>query len=329
MKYWISGTGGQNLGTPLPSVCLYDNGAAKPVLWEDFVARPTWMDTFGDKLVAVGELDNAGCVYLYKREGDACTLLETRPIDGTGFCHLSVFPKHGVVAGACYGSGHVFTLGINEDGFGEMKSWHRLSDAEVTRAHCIICDEAETVAYIANIELDRLYLYDIAEDGALTNERYLQLPLGEGIRHLLLKEDTGLLYATTEYSNRILIIDVSGEKPEFLGGVDSLEPDFAMPSYLSGLCMNEAGTLLYTANRGADTFTVFAVEGKELRKVAETPCYGKFPRSLALIEDGKAIAAANQKSNSVVFVELDDDGIPGEPIKVIPFLSPMYIRQTD
>ncbi|MBR6790647.1 MAG: beta-propeller fold lactonase family protein [Oscillospiraceae bacterium] len=329
MKYWISGTGGNNLGTPLPSVCLYDTEASAPILWEDFVARPTWLDLSGDKFAAVGELDEAGCVYLYRREGNSCNLLDTRAIEGTGFCHLSVFPKHGVAAGACYGSGHVFTIEIKEDRFGELKSWHRQSDAEVTRAHCIICDKDETTAYAANIALDRLYIYDIADDGALTNERYLQLPLGEGIRHLLLREDKGLLYATTEYSNRILVIDVSGGEPVFLGGVDSLEPEFAMPSYLSGLCMNEAGTLLYAANRGADTFSVFAVEGKNLKKIAETSCYGKFPRSLALIEDGKAIAAANQKSNSVVFVALDEDGIPGEPIRVIPFLSPMYIRQAD
>lgn len=329
MKYWISGTGGQNLGTPLPSICLYDTAAAKPNVWEDYVPGPTWLDLWGDKLIAVGESDSSGCLYLYKREGDSCTLLDTRSIDGTAFCHLTVFPKHGVVAGACYGTGNVFTIAVGDDSFGEMKSWHRQSDAEVTRAHSIICNEAETIAYSANIALDRLYIYDIAQDGALINERYLQLPLGEGIRHLLLKEETGLIYATTEYSNRVLIIDVSGDEPVFLGGADSLEPDFAMPSYLSGLCMNEAGTLLYAANRGADTFSVFAVEGKGLRKVAETPCYGKFPRSLAIVEDGKALAAANQKSNSVIFVELDEDGIPGAPIKVIPFLSPMYIRQTD
>ena len=329
MKYWISGTGGTNGGFPLPSICLYDTDSPKPNLWEDFSPRPTCLDLWGDKLLAVGEYDDSGCVYLFRREGDSCTLIDSRAIDGTAFCHLTVFPKHSVVAGACYGTGHVFTLEVKEDGFGEMKSWHRQGDEEISRAHCIICDKAETVAYVANIALDRLYVYDIAEDGALVNERYLQLPAGEGIRHLLLREDTGVLYATTEYSNRILIIDVTGRMPVLLKGFDSLEPDFAMPSHLSGLCMNEAGTLLYAANRGADTFSVFAVEGKTLRKVAETPCYGKFPRSLALVENGKALAAANQKSNSVIFVELDEDGIPGEPIRVIPFLSPMYIRQTD
>ncbi|MDD6032553.1 MAG: beta-propeller fold lactonase family protein [Oscillospiraceae bacterium] len=329
MKYWISGTGGENGGCPLPSICLYDTEAARPSLWESTLSGPTWLDLWEDKLLAVGEQEDSGCVYLFRREGDCCTLLDTRPIDGTSFCHLTVFPRHRVVAGACYGTGHVFTLKITETGFGGMKSWIRQSDEPLTRAHCIICDSAETTAYTANIALDRLYSYDIAEDGALTNERYLQLPKGEGIRHLLLREDTGMLYATTEYSNRILIIDVSGSEPVFLGGVDALEPDFAMPSYLSGLCMNSAGTLLYAANRGADTFSVFRVEGKELQKVAERPCFGKFPRSLALVENETAIAAANQNSNSVIFVGLDQDGIPTEPIRVIPFLKPMFIRQTD
>ena len=48
MKYWISGTGGHNLGTPLPSIILYDTESSAPILWEDFAARPTWMDMDGD-----------------------------------------------------------------------------------------------------------------------------------------------------------------------------------------------------------------------------------------------------------------------------------------
>ena len=329
MKYWISGTGGENGGAPLPSICLYDTEAFPQNRWESQVPGPTWLDTWEDKLLAVGEMDESGCIYLFRREGDACTLLDTRAIEGSAFCHLTILPKHRVVAGACYGTGHVFTLEIGENGFGEMKSWIRQSDEPVSRAHCIITDRAETTAYVANIALDRLYLYDIAPDGSLTKERFLQLPKGEGIRHLLLSEEAQRLYATTEYSNRLLTIDLSGDEPVLLGGVDALEPDFAMPSHLSGLCMNKAGTLIYAANRGADTFSVFAVEEKGLRKIAETPCYGKFPRSLALVENGTQLAAANQNSNSVIFVQLDENGIPGEPTRVIPFLRPMYICQTD
>lgn len=329
MKYWISGTGGESGGCPLPSLCLYDAGSPTPDRWTSTLPGPTWLDLFEDKLLAVGEGEQRGCVYLFQREGDGCTLLDTRPIEGTSFCHLTVFPRHRVVAGACYGTGHVFTLEIGDKGFGRMKSWIRQSGEPLSRAHCIICDRAETTAYAANIALDRLYVYGIAQDGSLQNERFVQLPEGEGIRHLLLREDKGLLYATTEYSNRILILDVSGESPVFLGGTGALEPDFAMPSYLSGLVMNQAGTLLYAANRGADSFSVFAAEGRSLKKVAERPCYGKFPRSLALVENGTQLAAANQKSNSVVFVSLDRDGLPGEPTRVIPFLSPMFIRQAD
>lgn len=324
MKYWISGTGGENGGLALPSIALYDG--AQP-LWQDTVPGPTWLDTFEDKLLAVGEGEENGCVYLFRREGDRCTLLDNRPIDGTSFCHLIVFPKHQVAAGACYGTGHVFTLEIKEDSFGEMKSWLRQSDAEISRAHCIIADKAETRAYAANIALDRLYYYDIDDSGALINGRFLALPEGEGIRHLLLREDKGLLYATTEYTNRILTIDVSGSEPIYLGGINSLEDDFAMPSYLSGLIMNEAGTLLYAANRGADTISVFAAEGKGLKKIAERPCYGKFPRSLAFAENGSQLAYANQKSNSVIFAALDAGGLPGEPVRVLPFLNPMFIRQ--
>lgn len=324
MKYWISGTGGESGGLALPSIGLY--GDTGP-LWQDTVPGPTWLDIFEDKLLAVGEQEKAGCVYLFRREGDRCALLDKRPIEGTSFCHLTVFPKHQVVAGACYGTGHVFTLEIKKDGFGEMKSWLRQSSEEVSRAHCIIADKAETRAYAANIALDHLYYYQIDDGGRLVSERFLALPRGEGIRHLLLREDKGLLYATTEYANRILIIDVSGSEPAYLGGVNALEEDFAVPSYLSGLIMNKAGTLLYAANRGADTISIFTAEGQSLKKIAERPCYGKFPRSLAFAENESQLVYANQNSNSVIFAPLDADGLPGEPTRVLPFLNPMFVRQ--
>ena len=70
MKYWISGTGGEKGGCPLPSICLYDTEAARPSLWESTLSGPTWLDLWEDKLLAVGEQEDSGCVYLFRREGD-------------------------------------------------------------------------------------------------------------------------------------------------------------------------------------------------------------------------------------------------------------------
>ena len=61
MKYWISGTGGENGGAPLPSICLYDTEAFPQNRWESQVPGPTWLDTWEDKLLAVGEIGRASC----------------------------------------------------------------------------------------------------------------------------------------------------------------------------------------------------------------------------------------------------------------------------
>lgn len=328
MQYWFSGYGGQNGGTPLPSLMLYDTDAFPQAL--DSVVTPglSWLaETEDGRAIACRESDNDGAVLIFTVDKDKFTLQDSYPIAGTDFCYLSWWPGHQVVAGACYGSGDVFTLQVTKTGFGKMRSYlHQdAPDGKLTRAHCIISDEAEMTAYTANIALDRLYLYDIASDGALTNERFVQLTEGDGIRHLLLREDQKRLYATTEYQNIVLCFDLSGETPRLLGKIPSLTADYVMKSYHSGLVMNQSGTRLYVANRGANTITVFATGADTptgLVRLTESPVCGDWPRDIALTPDESHLICCNQRSNSIVFLPIDADGIPQMPDRVIPFIAP-------
>ncbi|MCO8270149.1 lactonase family protein [Actinoplanes sp. TRM 88003] len=55
--------------------------------------------------------------------------------------------------------------------------------------------------------------------------------------------------------------------------------------------------MLYVANRGADTIAVFELT-PALRRIAEVPCGGAWPRDLAIANN--RIHAANQNSDTVV-----------------------------
>lgn len=330
MQYWFSGYGGQNGGTPLPSLMLYDPDVFPQTRSTDLTPGLSWLaETDDGRLIACKEDDNSGAVMLFKAEGDTLSLQDSRLIDGAAFCHLSWWEKHRVVAGACYGSGDIFTLQVTENGFGEMRSYiHQdAPDNGLTRAHCIIADADETVAYVSNIALDRLYLYDIAADGSLQNERFVQLTTGDGIRHLLLREDQQRLYATTEYQNVVYSFDTSGDMPKLLGKIPSLTADYVMKSYHAGLVMNKAGTRLYVANRGANTITVFATGADTptgLTRLTEAPVCGDWPRDIALTPDDSHIISCNQRSNSITFLPIGQDGIPGIPDRVIPFIAPSF-----
>ncbi len=330
MQYWFSGYGGQNGGMPLPSVMLYDPGALPPMLSSDLTPGLSWLaETEDGRIIACRESDQDGAVLIFTTQGNALSLQDTCAIKGTDFCHLSWWPRHRVVAGACYGSGDIFTLEVTDSGFGEMRSYiHQdAPDGGLTRAHCIIANEAETVAYTSNIALDRLYIYDIARDGSLLNERFVQLTRGDGIRHLLLREDMGRLFATTEYQNIVLSFDITGDTPRLLGKIPSLTADYVMKSYHSGLLMNAAGTRLYVANRGANTITVFAVGADTptgLVRLCESPVCGDWPRAITLTPDESHLICCNQRSNSIVFLPIDADGIPQIPDRVIPFIEPSF-----
>lgn len=326
MKFWISGYGGKSGGLDMPSIYLYDTENPQPIVWETAIAAPSYLDYEGDRLFSLCEHEEKGSVTMFRRAGSVWNQLDTKQIHGTAFCHLRYWKRQGVLAGACYGTGHVFTVDVQEDSIGEIKSWIRQSDAEISRAHCIEANVQETRAYSANIALDRLYYYDI-EDGKLTNEQFLQLPLEEGIRHLLIREDLGKIYATTEYSNRILTIDISGARPEYVSSTRTLSPDFAGISHLSGLKMTRDGKLLFAANRGADTITVFQQKDGNLEKTGEYSCLGKWPREIAFLDNETKLAIANQRSNSVVVFSLSTDGALGEMQQVIPFMEPSFVGE--
>jgi len=329
-QYWFSGYGGKNGGTPLPALALYDPKKVPQIVTSDETPGLSWIVQLEDgRLIAAEERDETGAVILFKVENDILVQQDKVEIEGSALCYLHWMPKHKVVGGACYYSGDIFTLGIGENGFTGMRSYIHQDAGEgvLTRAHCLITDKAETVAYTANIALDRLYIYDITEDGSLINERYVQLTKDDGIRHLLLREDTNRLYATTEYQNIVLVFDMSGETPVLLGKIPSLTPDYVMKSYHSGLIMNKAGTRLYVANRGANTITVFATGADTptgLIRLTESPVCGDWPRDIDFTADESHIISCNQRSNSITFLPLDEDGIPGFPDRVVPFIAPSF-----
>ncbi|MDF2539716.1 MAG: 3-carboxymuconate cyclase-like protein [Herbinix sp.] len=323
MEFVLSGYGRK----PQTSMTLYRMKEDKTLkhLWETSVNEPSFVCQGDGLLFAVSEVLDSASIYVFRREGCQYILSDEKVIDGGLLCHISYSSKNKSLYGACYETGTVFSVRVNQDKFGEVlyQEIQKGTDPnELTRAHCVFLNREETKLFVANIALDRLFIYDIAE-GYLTLNSLITLPVGVGPRHVLLSMDGKYLYVITEYSNEILLyrIDASLEQ---LQRISTLSEGYNGQSFCSTMCLSRDGAYLYAANRGADTIALFRrAENGFLHKIKEYSCGGKHPRHMMISNDGKYLIVCNQNSDRVVIFELDEvTGSLKSEAAVLSFAAP-------
>ncbi|NMA94949.1 MAG: lactonase family protein [Clostridiales bacterium] len=335
MKVFISGYGGGDTN----SIGLYDlgnGGNERILLWksnddkDSNIEASSFLSIHENLLFGITEKQEGSSVHMFSTQDNTYQLLESSELKGDMLCHISYLPKNKILVGGCYGSGDVFSIEVGKDGFGKLLS-HLTQKGDVqrqTRAHCVVSDQQERRLYSANIALDRVYFYNICK-GNLIEDGYLQLDKGEGPRHIILYPELDLMYIITEYSNKIIIVDIGKEKSRIVQKISTLPKAFNGESYCSTLCITKDRRFLYGANRGANTIGVFKVgEDGLLEMIGNQECFGDWPRHIELLGDDDYIAIANQKSNEVAIAKRDKTtGLITDEVYRIEFPSPSFVQE--
>ena len=276
MKLYVSGYG----SGAIPSIGIFKIENEKILenrLIRD-VENSSYLSVFGEYVFGISELEGNSYIHMFKKNLEEYSLIDTKLIKGGSLCYISYLPKNGVLVGACYESGEIFSIRVGETGFRDMVSFIKQGgdEAKVTRSHCVVSNKSETILYSANIALDMIFSYKIKQ-GKLLENGYLELPKGEGPRHILLSHNEGTIYVITEYSNKIFIINNDNGQMTLSDNACTLPENFCGKSYCSTLCMTADGKYIYAANRGANTIAVFSViEDGKLKKIGDCSCFGDF-----------------------------------------------------
>lgn len=239
-------------------------------------------------------------------------------VDGSGPTHLSLFAGH--VLTANYGSGSVSAVPVRPDGslapvsgvFRHSGSGPHPQRQQGPHAHQVQPDPSGRWAVGVDLGTDSVRVCALA-DGVLAPHREIALRPGSGPRHLAFHPDGSSAYVLNELSPTLVVCrwDAAGGTLRPLAEIPVLPGVPAGDAYPSGVAVSPDGRFVWTATRGEDVLSVFAVEaeGRALTPLTTVPCGGHWPR--AITESDGVLYVANERSGNVTWFALDPDtGVP-------------------
>ncbi|EPH43592.1 lactonase family protein [Streptomyces aurantiacus] len=292
----------------------------------DAVADPSYLalSPDGGTLYAVSETTE-GAVAAFSTAGDTARPLgEPVPVRAEAPTHLALHDGH--VHTANYGSGSVTTVPVRSDG--SLASApaavveHRGSGPDPERqegphAHQVLPDPSGRWVLSVDLGTDSVRVC-APDEGGLTPRHEVAFRPGTGPRHLAFHPRGHIAYVLNELTPTLTVCSWDpadgtlrplAETPVLPAGAHPSEAD----AYPSEIVVAPDGRFLWTATRGVDVISVFALDdaGAGARLTACEPCGGVWPRDLALDPSGRFLYAANERSGDVTWFALDaETGLP-------------------
>ena len=305
------------------------------------------LDPSNEHLYVVGEVsdvDGAGAITSFSVNSATgeLTRINQRSTGGPGPCHLMVDSTDSLVIVTNYGGGSVAVLPINDDGsLGERTEFiqHEGSSINTSRqqqahAHSVNIDRSNTRAYVCDLGMDRVFIYDIDHaNGKLTPsaQAYVDEVAGEGPRHFDFHPSGKFVYVINELG---LTITVYG-----LGEDGRLTPVQTVPTLPEGTEMQARystadihvspdGKYVYGSNRGHDSLVIYAIDQStgKMTYVGHQSTLGEEPRNFAITPDGAFLLAENQNSGTIVTFKRESDGTLTATGSVIEVPAPVCIQ---
>lgn len=248
-------------------------------------------------------------------------LINTRPAEGGGPCHVSLDASGRVLLLANYGGGNVVSYPIRQDGgigpsvssFQHQGSGIHPRRQEKPHPHAITPGPTQTRAYVPDLGIDKVMIYRLDAAAARLAPNlpgHAATEAGGGPRHMAFHPSGRWAYVGLELSSRVQAfrVDAATGALEPFEAHSSLPPGAAAEGNTNAeILVHESGRFLYVSNRGHDSIATFAIDPQtgSLRFVDATPSGGRTPRSFGLVPGGRFLVAANQNGGLVTVFRID------------------------
>ena len=270
------------------------------------------------------------------------TKINEQPSVGDGPCHLVVDATGKNVLVANYNSGSVTVLPIGSDGAlapasESIKHTGKVFDARrqgKPHAHSINLDKGNRFAVVADLGLDRVFVYKFDSDrGKLTpnDPPAAKVKDRSGPRHFAFHPDGKHAYVINEINCTVTAFDYDPEHGTLteIQTVETMPIPVGPKHSTAEVVVHPSGKFLYGSNRGHDSLAVYTIEPAtgRLTLVEYQPTGGKTPRNFAVDPTGSVVLAENQDSGTIVAFRVDPSTGALEPTgQVVEVPKPCCIK---
>ena len=275
--------------------------------------------------------------YAIDRATGQLTLLNKELSGGDDASYVCLDQTGRYVFVANYQGGNVAAFALKSDGsIGARTAFAQHTGRSVdpkrqthAYAHSIIIDPTNRFVLVADLGLDRLFVYRFdAKDGSLqpNDPPFAAVAPGSGPRHVKFHPNGRWVYLINEMGCAITAFNwdtAQGRLTEFQT-IPTLPPDFKGTNTCAEVEVHPNGKFLYGSNRGHDSIAIFAIDAASgrLTLVEHVPTQGKWPRNFAFDPSGRWMLVTNHNSDNAVVFRVDEATghmtRTGEPVPV-PF----------
>jgi 6-phosphogluconolactonase len=246
-------------------------------------------------------------------------LVNSRATGGPGPCYVSIDSTGRFVLVANYTGGSVAVLPVQDDGsLGEASDFVQHTGSSVTprqegpHAHCVVLASNDRFAYVADLGLDRVMIYQFdGRQGKLlpATPSWAGFKPGAGPRHIAFSPDGASAYVVNELDSTLTVFAadrVTGTL-EHRQTVSTLPAGFAGENFPADIHVCPSGQFVYCSNRGHNSIAGFAVNSERgiITPLLHEPTGGKWPRNFAIDPTGQYLLVANQRSDTITVFSID------------------------
>ena len=287
------------------------------------VADPSFLVLDAEQrfLYAVNERAE-GTVSAFARNPESGELrfINSQSSHGADPCQLSIDASGKYVLVANYSSGTVAALPIAGDGSLEAASsvvQHEgssvISDRQAgPHTHMIAPTPEGQSILVTDLGTDEVVIYRLdVGTGQLMREGAFLVEPGSGPRHFAFSPNGLNLFVINELSSTLSVFAYDAEKLAFpqLQSVSTLPDYFGGENSCAHVVVSADGRYVYGSNRGHDSIAIWSVgeAAGEVSRVDIVPAGGEEPRNFAIDPTGGWLLAANQKSDTIVTFQRDQE----------------------
>lgn len=267
-----------------------------------------------EKLFSVSEFwGGTGKVVAYNINAStgALTVLNEFSSEGQSPCFVAFHEASNSILTANYSSGNVVRIMNDGKTFNHQHTGNSIhkSRQKSAHAHSIKIDLSGNFAYSCDLGTDKVYVYDLREDG-LKLYTEIDLKPGAGPRHLDFHPEMKAMCVINELNSTIDVFlpDSNQVFTKHLTTISTIPNDFFENNLCADIHYSSDGKLLFASNRGYNSIVSYKVdqESMKLELIGHTQETINSPRNFALSPDNKYIFVANQEGNSISVFENKD-----------------------